>query len=98
MLRAIHRFFEAPRPGEVYNLGGGRENSCSILEAADLVAELSGARLKTEYVDKPRVGDHICYISDLTKLESHFPGWRIEISLRQIVEEIVDGWRKRQPA
>jgi CDP-paratose 2-epimerase len=96
--RAIHRFFEAPRPGEVYNIGGGRQNSCSILEAADLVAELSGARLKTEYVDKPRVGDHICYISDLGKLESHFPGWRIEISLRQIVQEIVDAWRKRQPA
>src|SRR3954462_11289785 len=65
VLRAIHRFFEAPRPGEAYNIGGGRENSCSIIEAADLVAELSGARLKTEYVDKARVGDHICYISDL---------------------------------
>ncbi len=98
VLRAIHRFFEAPRPGEVYNIGGGRENSCSIVEAADLVAEISGARLKTEYVDKPRVGDHMCYISDLSKLRSHFPGWKVEISLRQIVEEIVNGWRKRPSA
>jgi CDP-paratose 2-epimerase len=98
VLRAIHRFYEAPRPGEVYNIGGGRENSCSIIEAADLVAELTGARLKTEYVETPRVGDHICYISDLGKLKSHFPGWKIEISLRQIVQEIVDAWRVRESA
>lgn len=96
VLRAIHRFYEAPRPGEVYNIGGGRENSCSIIEAADLVAELTGFRLKTEYVDTARVGDHICYISDLGKLKSHFPGWKVEISLRQIVQEIVDGWRARE--
>ena len=96
VLRAIHRFYEAPRPGEVYNIGGGRENSCSIIEAADLVAELSGARLKTEYVETARIGDHICYISDLSKLKSHFPGWKVEISLRQIVQEIVDGWRARE--
>jgi CDP-paratose 2-epimerase len=95
VLRAIHRFFEAPRPGEVYNIGGGRENSCSILEAAELVAELGGARLKTEYVDTARTGDHICYISDLTKLKSHFPGWRIEVPLRAIFEEIIDSWRTR---
>jgi CDP-paratose 2-epimerase len=95
VLRAIQRFYEAPRPGEVYNIGGGRENSCSILEAAALVEELSGARLKTEYVETARSGDHICYISDLGKLKSHFPGWTIEVSLRQIVQEIVDGWRAR---
>jgi CDP-paratose 2-epimerase len=96
VLRAIHRFFESPKPGEVYNIGGGRENSCSILEAADLVAELSGMRLVTEYVDMPRRGDHICYISDLAKLRTHFPGWRVEISLREIVQEIIDGWRARE--
>jgi CDP-paratose 2-epimerase len=98
VLRAIQRFYEAPRPGEVYNLGGGRENSCSILEAAELVAELSGARLKTEYVDLPRRGDHICYISDLTKLKTHFPGWKIEIGLREILREIIDGWHARTAA
>ena len=98
VLRAIHRFYEAPRPGEVYNIGGGRENSCSIIEAADLVAELTGARLRTEYVETPRVGDHICYISDLTKLRTDFPGWKVEISLRQIVQEIIDAWRARESA
>ncbi len=60
VLRAVHRFFEAPRAGEVYNLGGGRANSVSLLEAADLVAELGGGRLRTEYVDTARRGDHIC--------------------------------------
>jgi CDP-paratose 2-epimerase len=98
VLRAIHRFYEAPRPGEVYNIGGGRENSCSIIEAANLVEELTGARLNTEYVETARTGDHICYISDLTKLKTHFPGWKIEISLRSIVQEIVDSWRSREPA
>jgi len=95
VLRAIHRFAEAPRPGEVYNLGGGRGNSCSILEAADLVAELGGGRLRTEYVETARRGDHICYISDLRKLEGHYPGWRVEISLRDILAEMIDSWRSR---
>jgi CDP-paratose 2-epimerase len=98
VLRAIQRFYEAPRPGEAYNIGGGRENSVSILEAADLVAELSGARLKTEYVDQARTGDHICYISDLGKLRSHFPGWKVEIGLREILTEIVESWRARKSA
>jgi len=98
VLRAVHRFYEAPRPGEVYNIGGGRANSCSILEAAELVFQLSGARLRTEYVDTPRVGDHICYISDLGKLTSHFPGWNVERSLRDILEEIIDERRTRARA
>ena len=95
VLRAVHRFCEAPRAGEVYNLGGGRANSVSLLEAADLVAELGGGRLRTEYVDTARRGDHICYISDLRKLESHYPGWKVEISLRDIVGEMIESWQWR---
>jgi CDP-paratose 2-epimerase len=95
VLRAIHRFYEAPRPGEVYNIGGGRQNSCSILEAARLVEKLGGGKLKMEYVEENRRGDHICYISDLRKLESHYPGWKVEISLEQILEEIIAGWQAR---
>jgi CDP-paratose 2-epimerase len=95
VLRAVHRFYESPRPGEVYNIGGGRANSCSIIEAADLVAELGGGRLETQYVDTPRRGDHICYISDLRKLEAHYPGWKVEISLRDILAQTIDGWRHR---
>jgi CDP-paratose 2-epimerase len=93
--RAIHQFYLAPRRGEVYNLGGGRDNSCSLLEAAALVDELGGGRLRTEYVDENRRGDHICYISDLRKFMAHYPGWKVEISLRQIVTEIIDAWKHR---
>ena len=84
------------RPGEVYNLGGGRENSCSILEAVALIEELGGPRLRYEYVDEPRRGDHICYISDLRKLKAHYPGWEVTISLREILSEIIEGWTTRR--
>lgn len=93
--RAIHRFFEQPRMGEVYNLGGGRANSCSLLEARRLVEQQGGGTLKTEYVDENRRGDHICYISDLRKLESHFPGWKVEIGLEQILSELIEAWKRR---
>jgi CDP-paratose 2-epimerase len=93
--RAIHRFYDLPRPGEVYNLGGGRDNSVSLLEAARLVEQLGGGRLETAYVDQNRRGDHICYISDLRKLMDHYPGWKVEISLEQILVEIIEAWKGR---
>jgi CDP-paratose 2-epimerase len=96
VLTAIHRFYQAPRPGEVYNLGGGRENSCSLIEAAALVEDICGARLKMEYVEQNRTGDHICYISDLRKLQAHYPGWKVEIPLRTIVTQIIESWESRQ--
>ena len=87
--RFIHAFAESPREGEVYNIGGGRTNSCSILEAFDLIASLSGKPMMFEYVDENRIGDHICYISDLSKLRSHYPGWDISRNLNDIFEEIL---------
>ena len=81
-------FFHAPRAGEVYNLGGGRANSLSVLETIAAL-EQRGFRLRHEYRDAPRRGDHICYISDLTKLRSHFPAWRIERGLPAILDEII---------
>ena len=93
--RAIHRFYENPRAGEVYNLGGGRANSCSLLEAQLEVERLGGGTLRTEYVDQNRRGDHICYISDLRKLQAHYPGWKIEIGLEQIFLELIDTWKSR---
>jgi CDP-paratose 2-epimerase len=93
--RAIEMFIQKPRPGEVYNLGGGRNNSCSIIEAAALVEKISGCKLDTVYVDENRLGDHICYISDTQKLERDYPGWRAKISLSEIVAEIVDAWKLR---
>jgi CDP-paratose 2-epimerase len=91
--RAMHAFVRSPRRGEVYNLGGGRENSCSILEAFALVEELSGRPQRWTYVEQNRVGDHVCYYSDLRKLRSHFPGWDVSVPLREIVRQIVEGWR-----
>lgn len=86
--RFIHAFVENPRPGEVYNIGGGRANSVSILEAFDRISQLTGKKMKSEYVDKNREGDHICYISDLSKMKSHYPEWDISKGLDAIFSEI----------
>ena len=91
----IQRFIAAPRSGEVYNLGGGQPNSVSILEAFALISEISGQAMNYEYVDQNRSGDHICYISDLTKLKSHYPGWKITKSLHTTFEEIHQAWHSR---
>lgn len=91
----IDEFIENPRSGEVYNLGGGSQNTCSILEAFDIVSSLSGKPMQYEYVDKNREGAHICYYSDLTKMRSDYPNWGITISLSQIFTEIVDSWNSR---
>src|SRR5689334_16839713 len=77
-------FFRHPRSGEVYNIGGGRANSLSILETVDLLAGM-GYRLQYEYVEQNRKGDHICYISDLTKARSQFPEWKLEYGLDRII-------------
>jgi CDP-paratose 2-epimerase len=91
----IAAFLEKPRSGEIYNLGGGRGNSCSILEAFAATEKLTGKKMEWEYVDKNREGDHICYISDLKKMKEHYPGWKITKSLADIFSEIVEAWKKR---
>jgi CDP-paratose 2-epimerase len=91
----IEEFWKKPRCAEVYNLGGGRANSCSILEAFDQLEILTGKRLAYEYRDQNRAGDHICYISDLGKVQSHYPSWRVQRSLQNLFEEILHGWRRR---
>jgi CDP-paratose 2-epimerase len=87
--RLFLEFFHAPRYGEVYNLGGGRQNSLSILETIDTLAGM-GLKLRYSYSDTNRAGDHICYISDLTKLRSHFPQWRMQYDLPRILNQIVE--------
>lgn len=86
--RFIHAFAQNPRSGEVYNIGGGRSNSCSILEAFERAAALSGKKMQFEYHDKNREGDHICYMSDLSRMRSHFPSWNITKTLDDIFAEI----------
>jgi CDP-paratose 2-epimerase len=93
--RFIWEFAQAPRSGEVYNLGGGKENSCSILEAFERVEALSGKPMHSDYSDENREGDHICYYSDLRKLKAHYPQWTITKNLDHIFGEIVEAWRNR---
>lgn len=91
----IEAFWRAPRSGEVYNLGGGRENSCSILEAFARAEAITKKPMQWEYVDKNREGDHICYISDLRKMKAHYPEWGVTKSLDHIFEEICAAWHAR---
>ncbi len=86
--RLFLEFFRHPRCGEVYNIGGGPANSISILETIDMLADM-GLPLPHRYASANRVGDHICYITDMTKVRSHFPDWRMEFGLEKIVESIV---------
>ena len=88
VIAAFVEFAKNPRQGEVYNIGGGRENSCSILECIEKVDALLGTKLSCQYVDQPRVGDHICYISDLRKFKAHYPKWKLSLSLDQIIERL----------
>ncbi|SPE62238.1 Nucleoside-diphosphate-sugar epimerase [Verrucomicrobia bacterium] len=94
----MHEFYQQPKCAEVYNIGGGKQNSCSILEAFEMVEALTGRKQKHTYVDKNRVGDHICYYSDLRKMQQHFPGWRVTRLLPHIFTEIVSVWQERLKA
>lgn len=93
--RFISAFVEAPRSGEVYNLGGGKENSCSILEAFSIVEDITGIKQRWSYSDEARIGDHICYYSDLRKIRAHYPSWTAKTTLRETIEEIVCSWKTR---
>ena len=95
--RAIEAMYQNPRVGEVYNLGGGRENSCSILEAFEKIEDLTSKKVNYEYVDQNREGDHICYITNLKKLKRDYPDWKITKSLDHIFEKIVSAWQDRLP-
>ena len=84
---AFLAFYERPRAAAVYNLGGGRDNSISVMEAIAALEQRTGKTLAVQYVDQARVGDHICYISDLRRLMTDYPGWRITRSLDDILSE-----------
>jgi CDP-paratose 2-epimerase len=90
LVNAFFHFFKSPRHGEVYNIGGGRFANISILEAVGLCQKITGKQLSCEYVDQNRIGDHIWWISDVSKFKSHYPAWDykfgIEDTIRQIYE------------
>lgn len=94
--RFIEEFIKSPRSGEVYNLGGGKDNTCSILEAFSIISNISGKDMKYTYNESNRIGDHICYYSDLSKMKSHYPLWDITKSLQTTFEEIYEAWISRK--
>jgi CDP-paratose 2-epimerase len=95
LIRAFAMFFAKPRAGEVYNMGGGRASNCSLREAIEICQEISGNKLEWEYVAEPRIGDHIWWISDISKFQAHYPGYQLQYDVPAILREIHDQNRKR---
>ena len=91
----MFEFWKSPRVAEIYNVGGGKENACSILEAFAMAEKATGRRMKWQYVEENRGGDHICYYSDLRKIRAHYPGWNVTRGIEPIFAEIAQSWRER---
>jgi CDP-paratose 2-epimerase len=96
LIQAFYAFFQAPKIGEAYNMGGGRSSNCSMLEAIQICQDITGKEMQWSYTDKNRIGDHIWYISDTGKFSRHFPGWQIQHNIRDILQDIyelnIDRW------
>ncbi len=90
VINAFWHFAQNPRPGEVYNLGGGKGNAASLLECVSMIEERTGKKPNLTYSDTNRIGDHICYYSDLRKLKQHYPDWDLTYSLDRIVDEMIE--------
>jgi CDP-paratose 2-epimerase len=97
LIRAFDEFFRQPRSAEVYNMGGSRYSNCSMLEAISLCEEITGKPVHSKYVDENRRGDHIWWISDVSRFQQHYPNWKLQFNvpqiLRQIYESNVERWR-----
>jgi CDP-paratose 2-epimerase len=98
MIQAFDHFYRNPRCGEVYNMGGGRFSNCSMLEAIEMCEEITGNKLRYSYANDNRIGDHIWYISDVSKFQNHFPDWQLTKDIRMILTEIYENncnrWRE----
>lgn len=98
LIAAFYKFYENPGSGEVYNIGGGRESNCSMLEAVELCQEITGRELNYSYTEDNRSGDHIWYISDLSKFKTKYPGWSVTYDVQRILREIyeynIERWAK----
>ncbi|MCX5677980.1 MAG: NAD-dependent epimerase/dehydratase family protein [Candidatus Omnitrophica bacterium] len=94
LVNAFYHFYLKPRQGEVYNMGGSRFSNCSVLEAIELCEKICGKKFNYEYVDKNRIGDHIWWISDVSKFKEHYPSWQFKYDVSRIIEDIFKGHRK----
>ncbi len=95
LANAFWEVFQSPRVAEVYNMGGGRESNCSMLEAIDMCEEMTGRSLRWSYKDLSRVGDHMWWIGDLTRFRTHYPNWQVTRNVPQILQEIMEGLAER---
>jgi CDP-paratose 2-epimerase len=95
MANMFWHYFSNPKQGEAYNAGGGRHSNCSMQEAIALAENITGKKMKYSYTDTNRIGDHIWYISDLTKFKSHFPEWNWKYSLEDIMLQIFNEMHRR---
>ena len=90
LVNAFWEFYKKPTKGEVYNIGGGRHSNCSIIEALELVENVANIKIKRKILKKPRVGDHIWYISNLSKFKNHYPNWKQTYNTKKIIEELIE--------
>jgi CDP-paratose 2-epimerase len=93
LVNSFWEFFKKPSNGQVYNMGGGRYSNCSIIEALDLVEDIENITIKREILKKPRVADHIWYISDLTKFKKHYPKWKQKYNTKKIIEDLINNFK-----
>ena len=90
LINCFWEFFKRPKRGEIYNMGGGRYSNCSIIEALNIVERLTKIEVKKKFIKKPRVGDHIWYISNLSKFKKHYPNWKQKYNTIKIIEELIE--------
>jgi CDP-paratose 2-epimerase len=95
LVNMFWHFYQNPRPGEVYNVGGSRFSNCSMSEAIRMCENITGRRMNISYVDQPRSGDHIWYVSDVRKFRRHYPQWEYGFALPDILKQIYDGIHSR---
>ncbi|MCK5784402.1 MAG: NAD-dependent epimerase/dehydratase family protein [Desulfobacterales bacterium] len=96
LVNAFWHFFQNPREGEVYNIGGARHSNCSVMEAIQMVQELTGKKFRYEISESARIGDHIWWISDVQKFQAHYPEWNFTYGINDIINEIVEALKERQ--
>jgi CDP-paratose 2-epimerase len=92
LVNCFWEFYKRPGKGEIYNMGGGRFSNCSIIEALDIVEDIANIKIKRNIIKIPRVGDHIWYISNLSKFKNHYPNWKQKYNTKKIIEELVEGY------
>jgi CDP-paratose 2-epimerase len=98
LVNMFWHYYQAPRFGEVYNAGGSRFSNCSMLEAISMCEEITGNKLSYSYTDTNRIGDHIWYISDVSKFQSHYPDWKFTYGIKETLDEMYYSMKKRVEA